>query len=310
MSRNIITRTLSWLTGYSGEGPLLRVEGPPSRSKQVRSHAKHGKPCDLGPTPDGFSATPHDKATKSRNKAGSTGDMEAVPGDIHARSHDMAGKSDDMAPEADDMMAMSNDMARKSGDMTARSRDMIALSDDARRMSSDMLEKTGDTREESGDFSEKTDDISGKSRDLSIRWWSCFSWLSALWCLLWRRLDHWFYVRIGITNADMSRYFEETDFDDLFEVVYSEVADPRFSRYHLEVDRLERIIDGLIAYEVWLERYSRDRRLQLAFFLAYLQRLLRPLRRPAHQAQAWTVALARGIGSGPLFQRPPPVPFC
>lgn len=310
MSRNIITRTLTWLTGYSGEGPMLRVEGTASRSNRVRSHAKYGKPCDLGPTPDGFSATPHDKATKSWNKAGSTGDMEAVPGDIHARSHDMAGKSDDMAPEADDMMAMSNDIARKSGDMTAKSYDMIALSDDARRMSSDMLEKTGDTREGSGDFSAKTDDNSAGSRDRSITWWNPFSWLVALWCLLWRKLNERFYIRLGLTDPELRKYFEEADFDDLFDVEYSEVSDPRFSYYYTEEDRLERFIVGVVAYEVWLERYNRDQGLQLAFFLAYLQRLLRPLRRPAHQAQAWTVALARGIGSGPLFQRPPPVPFC
>lgn len=308
MSRNIIIRTLGWLTGYSGGGPLLRIEVPTSRGMRVRMHDKHGKPYYLLLTPDGFSSDPHNKRTKSQNDAGSTGDMAALPGDIHARSYDRARKSNGNAPETDDMMVMSNDNVRKSGYMSGESNDMIALTDDPTREIDDVIDEVRDIWRKANDIQAKSDNIPGESRGCSITWWNPFSWLAVLWSLFWRKLTERFYIRMETTAPDTRRYFEEADFDDLFELEYSEVPDPRFSYYYTEVDGLE--CDGLVAYEVWLTRYYRDRRLQLAFFLAYFHRLLKPLRRPAHQAQSWSVALARGIGSGPLFQRPPPVSFC
>lgn len=308
MSRNIIIRTLGWLTGYSGDGPLLRIEGPTSRGMRVRMHDKHGKPYYLWLTPDGFSSDSQDKPRESRNKAGSTGDKAALSGDIHARSYDRARKSNGNAPDIDHMMVMSNDIARKSGYKSAESIDMTTVPVVPTRELDDVIEEVRDIWRKANDLHAKSNDNSTKSRDRSITWWNPFSWLAVLWSLLWCKLNERFYMRTWTTAPDTRRYFEEADFDDLFELEYSEIPDARFNYYCTEVDGLE--CNGLVAYEVWLARYYRDRRLQLAFFLAYFQRLLKPLRRPAHQAQSWSVALARGIGSGPLFQRPPPVSFC
>lgn len=146
------------------------------------------------------------------------------------------------------------------------------------------------------------------SRNRKAMWWNPISWLFGLCAMLYGMVSKWHGRRTRSTSLAERRLLREASFDELFVLEYKELPEPPRGG-PMALGQCPTCVGDLLAYLALDDRYAKDRRLELAFFLAYLQRLLRPALEAVHRVHPLTVALARGVGSSALLQRPPPLAF-
>ncbi len=210
------------------------------------------------------------------------------------RFRDKKGKRSDLQLEFDGTWTNIRNKAAMSQCMKQRPREATSMLHDAAAKPNDIAgERNGNV---------------AKSRDQKAMWWNPISWLFGLCAMLYRMVSEWHVRQTGSITLEERRLLREATFDELFVLEYSEFPEPpRGGPMALGQDPT--CVGDLLAYLALDDRYAKDRRLQLAFFLAYLQRLLRPALELVHRVHPLTVALARGVGSSALLQRPPPLAF-
>ncbi len=220
----------------------------------------------------------------------------------------VASKSSGMPVRFRDKKGKLSDLQLESDGIWTNIRNKAALSQDTAQRSWKASPMLHDAATKTNDIAAGSNNNTAKSRDRKAMWWNPISWLFALCAMLYRMVSEWYVRRTGSSSLEQRRLLREASFDELFVIEYSELPEPpRGGPMALGQDPI--CVGDLLAYLALDDRYAKDRRLQLAFFLAYLQRLLRPALEAVHRVHPLTVALARGVGSSALLQRPPPLAF-
>ena len=241
-----------------------------------------------------ITAQVHDRHARSPGKGPWLRVVASKSFGMRVRFRDKKGKLSDLQLESDGTWTNIRNKAAMSQCMKQRPREATSMLHDAAAKPNDIAgERNGNV---------------AKSRDQKAMWWNPISLLFGLCAMLYRRVSEWHVRRTGSITLEERRLLREASFDELFVLEYKELPEPpRGGPMALGQDPT--CVGDLLAYLALDDRYAKDRRLQLAFFLAYLQRLLRPALEAVHRVHPLTVALAGGVGSSALFQRPPPLAF-
>lgn len=244
-----------------------------SRKITAQFHDRHAGPPGKGPWLRVVASRSPGIPVRFRNKKGKLSDLHLESDGTWTNIRNKAAMSQCMAQRSREASSMLHNAATKTNDIAAAINDNVAM-----------------------------------SRDQKAMWWNPISWLFGLCAMLCGMVSKWHGRRTRSTSLAERRLLREASFDELFVLEYKELPEPPRGG-PMALGQSPTCVGDLLAYLALDDRYAKDRRLQLAFFLAYLQRLLRPALELVHRVHPLTVALARGVGSSALLQRPPPLAF-
>ena len=202
------------------------------------------------------------------------------------------------------------DMREMSGDMDPMLGNMAGLSDNNSMLSGDLSAMSCDLSVMPCDIGAMSDHFAGLSLVSMLKSLNPLLLLRDLAAKLWHALSEWYWRRMGFPDPVRRKIFMETDFDDLFTVVYVNVERSEFSLYNDRFMRTGAPVHFLLDFLVVEKAVRRRTKFLLAVVLVLARKALGLMVQKRFWTLPWQFALPVGSGRSPLSPRPPPFAAC